>query len=559
MTGKRMKVRISFILCLITTLILLTEGSVLAKKEAEFRLDIDSLNLEEGVSTNLVFSIINANGCKDLVIDGLDNFDVLSTSQSTSTRIINGDTTSQIDVTYVLMPKKEGEFTLQGSINYKGDIRKTNSLKVNVSKRNDDVHNEEVKDIFLKTLISDDEIYFGQKIGLTYELYSRYSIESYGFADQIGFDDFMVNEVANDDLKGNYVYVDGNKYVKYEAKKMYLSPIKTGKVTIPSYKFQANIATSNFFDSAKPVYLGTTEKEITIKPLPEENKPDDFSGLVGDLKIEAEFNKDQLEYGDSLTLNVTASGNCNLEILDKIIKDGVPGFSVYETVKGMDESIENNQYNAKKQFEVILVPEKNGDIKIDPIYISYFDTVSGTYKKAEIHGKTITVTGEVPENNQSHNGDKTDNKEYATSQKIKINQVSYNMTDKDYVTLKMSKKGLLIAFIILIILILLAVFLIVLRAYAKKQDKELNNLYKRLKNSDNENEIYNILNDMIKHHYNISLKANSKDFIRGSIEEHEVADIVVEIINYMENKKDSSNRDNRYLKEKIKEIYNKIK
>ncbi|GMQ55894.1 hypothetical protein AN1V17_02860 [Vallitalea sediminicola] len=559
MTGKRMKVRISFILCLITTLILFVEGSVLAKKDAEFRLDIDSLNLEEGVSTNLVFSIINANGCKDLVIDGLDNFDVLSTNQSTSTRIINGDATSQIDVNYILMPKKAGKFTLQGSINYKGDTRKTNTLEVNVREKNDDVNKEEIKNLFLKTLISDDEIYFGQKIGLTYELYSRYNIVKYGFVDQIGFDDFIVNEVSDDDLKGNFVIVDGNKYVKYEAKKMYLSPIKTGKVTIPSYKFQANIATEDFFNSSKPVYLGTTEKELTIKPLPEDNKPDDFSGLVGDLKIEANYNKNQLEYGDSLTLNVTASGNCNLEILDKIIKDELPGFSVYETVKGMEESIENNQYKAKKEFEIILVPEKNGDIEIEPIYLSYFDTVSETYKRTEIPGTTITVNGEMPENQQPNQGNKIDSNKNVATEKVKITQVSYNADDKDYVTLKFSKSHLLIALIVLIVLIVLVLVLLIIRAYTKKQDKELNNIYKRLKSTDKENDLYNLLNDMIKHHYDISLKANSKDYIKNMIKDYEVADLVVEVTNYMETKKNGDNRDNKYLKEKIKEIYIKIK
>jgi len=553
MTGKKFKVKISFIVLIITAVILLTEGSVLAK-EPEFRLNIDSLNLEKGVSTNLVFSIVNANSGKAIAIKGLENFDVLSTSQSSAVRIINDDRTNQKDITYSIMPKNTGQFTLQGRVEYNGITYETNELQIKVSEGSSTTKGES-EDIFIKTLLSNEEIYFGQKVTLEYELYSRYNIENFGFLDNVNIDQFILSDVPQDKLNANYVSINGNKYVKYEAKQMYLSPIKTGTVTIPAYNFQVNVSTGDFFSSSKPIYLQTESKEIKVKPLPLENQPADFSGIVGNLNLESNYSKQEVDYGDSLTLKVTASGNCNLESLKKILKNELPGFSVYETEKDLKENIENNQYKARKEFEVILVPEKNGDITIEPIYISYFDTESASYKKAEIPGTTITVKGETPQVQK----EEQNQNETTSFETVKIDQVNYEVQDDEYVTIQFKKDNLLIGLIVFVILVVLVVAAFLIFAIVKKQDKKLQDIYKQLKNTDDQNEIYNLFNSMIKYCYNLSLKASSRSTIIMKLAEHEIGDSVLEIMDYMENEKDHPNRSSKYLKDKIKEIYKKLK
>jgi hypothetical protein len=556
MIGKNYKFKIPFLILIIAVVVLFTSGTVLAK-EAEFRLDIDSLNMQKGVSANLTFSIINANGnkCTDLEIKGLENFEVLSRSQSNSTQIINNDRTTTININYIIMPKSTGSYSLEGSLKYQGDIYKTNVLNINVSEGTNE-SNEEAEDLFLKTTLSSKEIYFGQKVALTYELYSRYKIEDYGFLDEINIDQFILNDVSKDKLNANYAFINNNKYVKYEARKMYLSPIKTGDFTIPEYNFQANVGTGDFFSSSKPMYLKTDSKELTVKPLPMHNKPVDFDGIVGELNIEATYDKNKMNYGDSLTLKVTASGNCNLDNLSKIIKDDIPGFSVYETEKGLEESIDNNQYNAKKEFEIILVPEKNGELNIDPIYISYFDTKSESYKKAEIPGTTITVTGDVPKDQQQ--GQKQyNNQETVAIEKVKIEQVNYETDDIDYVNLRIKKKNLIAFLVILIIIVLGIIVFLYTKKNRQKEDSELKEIYKQFRNTDDINEIYNIFNSMIKYRYNISLKASSRSTIRDILEEYNIANEVLDIMHYFEVEKD--NRDSKYLKEKINEVYKIIK
>jgi hypothetical protein len=550
MTGKKYK-GIFLLLILVTTL-LGSNIKVLAK-DPQFLLDIDSLNLQKGKSTRLVLSLVNAQGAKLSQISGLENFDVLSTNQSTSTQIINGDVTYQNDITYVIMPKNVGQYTLEGIVEYKGKAYKTNQLNVNVSEAKD-MPQENVSDLFVRTILSDNEVYLGQKVILAYELYTRYNIEDYGFRDSIEIDGFMLNDVPNDKLKAEYVYLEGNKYAKYEVKQTYLTPIRAGTFNIPAYNFQVNVSTGiGFFSSSQAEYLQTEAKQLTVKHLPE-NKPADFSGLVGELSLESEYSRLEVPYGDSLTLKVTASGNCDLSILDKISKNSISNFTAYETEKGMEENIVDNQYWAKKEYEIILVPEKSGEVKIDPIYITYFDTKSGTYKKAEIPGATIIVTGTAPQfQTQAQNSGSP-----AVTEKVLIDRINYTPKLEGYLTLNVKKSHLIVALIVLIVLVVLIVLALLLRKYFRDRDKNLLELYRQINSAKDKNEIYSILNNIVKNRFNISIKSSSKDLIIAELAKYNLSEPVIEIIDYIESGNNISDDKNSYLKDKMKEICKRI-
>lgn len=550
MTGKKYK---SIFLLLILIVSVLAPSNRVLAKDPQFLLDIESSSLQKGKSTRLTLSIVNANGAKLSQINGLENFDVLSTNKSTSTQNINGDVTYQNNIIYVIMPKSTGQFTLEGIIEYKGKTYKTNQLNVNVSEA-EDLPQENVSDLFVKTVLSDNEIYLGQKVVLAYELYSRFNIEGYGFRDNIEIDGFIMNDVPQDKLNAEYVYVEGNKYAKYEVKQTYLTPIKPGTFTIPEYNFQVNVSTGmGFFSSTQPEYLKTEAKQLTVKPLPE-NKPADFSGLVGELNLQSEYSRLEVPYGDSLTLKVTASGNCDLSVLDKITKNGINGFTVYETGKNMEEGITDNRYWSKKEYDIILVPEKSGEIKIDPIYISYFDTKSGTYKQAEIPGTTITVTGNAPQSQTQVQS----NVVPAITEKVVIDRINYIPNDEGYLVLKLKKTHIVITLIVLAVLAILLVLSIFLAKYFKHRDKKLSYMYKQINSAKDKNEIYSILNNMIKYRFNLSIKASPKDLIKAELEKYNISDPVIELIDYIESAKTNSDEVTVYLKNKMKELYKKI-
>ncbi|MCL1974573.1 MAG: BatD family protein [Firmicutes bacterium] len=523
--------------------------------DTEFRLEMDNLNMQIGVSSYLTLTIINAQGAKITGIAGIDDFDVLSQNSGTSINMINGQSSFQENRQYIIMPKTAGMFFLKAIIEYQGQTYETNTLQVKVAESSSSEKAAEA-DLFVTTKLSKAEAYLGEKLIITYELYTRYNIENYGFTDYTSIEGIIAKDIPQDQLKNEYVYLDGVRYAKYEVKTLILDPIKAGAHIIPSFNMQVNVITDNgfgsafgsfgnFFNSSQPMYLQTEEKELLIKTLPQAKKPANYSGLVGQLQLEGSFSSEEVEYGDSLLLTVKASGNCNLDSLKKIFSASLPGFTVYETQKNMSESVIANQYYTQKDFEIILVPEKTGAIKIAPLAIPFFEPTSGEYMQANIEGATIQVHGEMPLLSNSLSGGPAQ-----TLETVKITQVNYQSASPGYFTIRLKKPVLYIALLGLAAL-LLAMLAILLLLKRKQQDTTMKSLYRQLLATQDINEAYRLFSEMIKYRYNLRIKASPQYAIKNSLPQTELAAQVIEIMDYME----SGEKDCSYLKDKVKGVY----
>ena len=562
LTGKATKLNAVLVLAIIMVFVMVLAGSLSALgAEPEFRLEMDNLNLQMGVSCNLTVSLLNAQGAELTGLAGIENFEVLSQNSATSIGITNGVNSFREDRHFTIIPKTTGQFALQATVSYQGQTYETNILQVTVGESSTEAGAAE-SDLFVKTNLSKTQAYLGEKIIVTYELYTRYSIENYGFTDYTAFDGLIAKDTPQEQLKSEYVYLDGVRYAKYEAKQLILDPIKAATHIIPSFNMQVNVITDNglgsgfggfgggfgsFFSSSQAQYLQTPEKELTVKPLPQAGKPKNFSGIVGQLEINGDYSKSELNYGDSLLLNVTVSGHCNLDSLKKVITSSLPGFTVYETQKNSIESIMNNQYYTQKDFEIIIVPEKTGALNIAPITISYFDPATEQYSQAEIAGITIEVLGEMPAPLQF-----ADNGQAIPLETVKITQVNYTDTNNAYYTINLNKQLFYQILIALAVLLILVALLIWLRIKRRQQDLTMKSLYRQLQATQDINEAYNIFGAMIKHRYNLSIKATSKSAVFNRLPKQDIAAKVADIMDYMET---GEKRACANLKDKIKNIY----
>ena len=558
MAGKTRK--IAAVVCLTLCAGLLLCVPALAAPEPAFRLDMDNLNPVVGYSCYIVVTMDNAQGAEVISVQGLENFNVLSTNTGTSYSTSNGETVYQETLYYTVMPKTTGQFSLYATIEFNGGTYETNALEVTVGD-NPANGGEDVSNLFVRTILSHDQSFLGEKVMLSYELYSRYSIDRLGFTETITIDGIVSRGLQSDRQDAEQVYIDGILYTKYTVSRLILDPIKSGEYTIPSFPLQVDVVTNNApgmgrggimgnpFGFSEPQYLQTERVTLTVKPLPTEGKPADFSGIVGQLRLEGVFSREQMNYGDSLSLRVTAYGSCNLDGLKEVASGRVPGFSVYETVKDTEESIEDNRYHVQKVFEVILVPERNGELDIRPISLSYFDPETGTYESAEIAGTSIQVLGDMPQQNaggQSYVGDT-----------VRISQVSYTDADADEDTILIQLDrtvldGILIGLGVVAVLLLALVLFLKNR---KKRDLTLKALYKQVAATRDENEMFNLLCEMIKHRYGLSLKASTRSAIQSGLADSGVAAQVASIMDYMESAKPCGECGVADLKAKITGVY----
>jgi hypothetical protein len=257
-----------------------------------------------------------------------------------------------------------------------------------------------------------------------------------------------------------------------------------------------------------------------------------------------------MNYGESFILNATISGICNLDGFKNIISVATPGFSVYETLKNTTESVENDKYHVQKAFDVIIVPERTGQVDMPPIPISYFNPMTKKYEIAEIPGATIEVLGDMP---QAYGNNAVGQPPAIETMRIK--QVNYTDTDDGYFKIQMKKELIYGILIGLAALLALAAVIAWLAANRKKHDTTLRSLYKQIMGINDIDEIYNLFSAIIKHCFKLSLKASTRSTILSSLPDTALAAQITDIIDYIESPGSREAKGHMYLKDKIKGIY----
>ena len=135
---------------------------------------------------------------------------------------------------------------------------------------------------------------------------------------------------------------------------------------------------------------------------------------------------------------------------------------------------------------------------------------------------------------------------------VSVVQVSYLDTSGDYFTIRISKQQLLWVLLGIFGLLILLIG-IWLAAKGKQRDPKLKSLYKQLMAAKGINEAYDLFNEMIKHSFNLSIKASPRSVVQAQLPPH-LAVEVVKVMDYME----SSSRECSELKDKVKRIYKLI-
>lgn len=534
----------------------LAAGTVLAE-EPQFKLDIGNTKLQPGVSTQLLLTVKNAKGAGKPKIKGLDNFEVLSQGSTTQTQIVNFKTTHLKKYHYQIMLEKTGTFSLQGIVEYQGREYKTNQLTVEVKERNME-DKQDRGSLFIETKLEKEKVYFGEQVVLHYNLFSRYRVQDYGFRENPNFDNFIAKKIK-EELKADYARIAGKKYIKYEVAKVILTPTKTGELKVPSFNFQVNISSDDFFNSVQAKYLQTQQQKIKVISLPEKGQPTDFSGLVGQLELKAKSSAEKVKYGDSVSWQVTAEGTCNLDNLNQLIKANKENYEIYETAKDSDNQLQNGQYYSKKDFEIIIVPQKGGTLKFPEIKIPYFNPQTESYEYATLKGQEIEVTGgpqkdSSTEQSAADDSTKSNNKEELETVEVRQINVQEEKTD-DYYTLKIKKSYVKWSLVILTFFILLMIMVLIVKKYLSQKDDRLKQIYEQIQKADSDNELYNCLNQLIKTKYGVSLKADSRQIIKENISDEQVIQDVILVLDYIERKRYSFEREELNLKEKINDIH----
>ncbi len=474
---------------------------------------LDSSNTKPAINEpfNIQVKFLNEDK-RDYKIEGIENLQILSKGTQSKYSYINGDKTSEKIDNYTVIASEVKNFPLSVVTDKNS---KSNTLNIEVQKESIQNISEDMK---IETSIKDrDSFYFGEKIVYEENFLTTVNINSIGYSRAPKFDDFSVKDLSPAILTGNYEQSyfrapSGKQGLKLGIYRGVLEANSSGEKIINSGQMAVTQSTGRrdffFEESTPPKYFGGRNIKVNILPLPT-NKPSGFQNIVGTPEIDFSWSSDSVNYGQSLLLNVKIFGNANLDGLEKIVTKNLQDFNVYESLKSRDEKIINGKYYGEKNFEIALIPKKNGEVTIPEIAIPYFDTQMKTYKYLVIPSKKINVTGvsnptinTTPNSNLGIISPATEKKIDNSLEEIKIEFLDSSTKEKNIFD------NYLIIGLIIIVIIESGVIFYLLRKNSKKSSSY--NL-EDLKKAKDDKEFYEAYCSFMKRKYNFSPKVHLED------------------------------------------------
>lgn len=354
------------------------------------------------------------------------DFDVLngpSQSFSSNTSIMNGKVTrsSSYTFTYTLAANKVGSFTIPGVVfSVNGNQVKSNAVTINVvegggngggaagggsgrgqsQQRAQQSQGFDKRDVFVKAYCSNSNPYVGEQVIITHKLYvgpsvnGGYQVTSVNAPTQSGLWSYTLGNPDAEPPRTTEV-IDGKKFTVFEVRRTAVFPQKSGKITVTPFEIgfmarviytqQSNDPFDMFFGGRRyaqdyELDLKSNSVVLNCKALPENGKPEDFSGLAGNFTMTSNLSRNELKTNDAANLTITISGTGNLQHVEAPIIEFPSDFDVTDPKITDNINTRGNTVTGSRTFEYIIIPREAGDFTIPAATFSYFDLKSHSYK-----------------------------------------------------------------------------------------------------------------------------------------------------------------------------------
>ena len=305
----------------------------------------------------------------------------------------------------VRAPKKTGSLDVgQIEWNINGSVHTiSGSIPINIQR----AYSDEAVSVSLTP--SKKSIYEGEQFYVTLGFHTYEHFEGgLQATDMSTGNDFIVHR--GDLSSMEFKPVEGaRREMQASAKFAWLSPTKSGSLQIPPFKFKytkrgepkiveekkqmggMSFHSQSIKQESIEAESQTPTVTINVKPLPAQGRPTDFSGMVGDYKFSADFDRTNLKVGEALTLSVNIKGDGTP---GTITDPKLPDFSEFRSVppeNNISKKISGSKVITTKDIKVFLYPKKKGTFEIPAISYSWFNPTKKKYETATAGPWTIEV------------------------------------------------------------------------------------------------------------------------------------------------------------------------
>jgi hypothetical protein len=336
------------------------------------------------------------------------DFDVLGTTQSQQTSIINMRTTSLVRWIATLAPKRTGALTIPPiavGAHHSGPIQ------LMVNEPNHTREGNESQEIFLEADVDSHAPYLQGQVLLTLRLVSAISVQE-GRLDEPEIDWGMVERVGKD---ASYESTRNGRRYHITERRYVITPQQSGAHVIPPVLFSGTVLDGRTrgtlfeelfgnragslgrdpFKTSRSIHRRSPKIVLTVKDL-----PSDLNGRfwlpAKALTLTETWSADteNLQIGDSLTRTVVirATGQRG-EQLPELTLSPQAIVKVYPDKAKTQTDFDGTWVMGSREEQYVLVPTQPGTVTLPAIHIPWWNIDTSRWEEASLPAKVLTVLG----------------------------------------------------------------------------------------------------------------------------------------------------------------------
>ncbi len=329
------------------------------------------------------------------------HLELIGTSGGPSIQIVNGQTTVTHQTGLTFRATGAGKVSIgPAKITIRGQVFQSNTADIEIVDRMaaaapGDVPEEAAGNAaFIDAEVEPASAYPGQEVIVTYYFYL---IEGQGLEGAELLGDPAFTGGLGHRLSGGQSFnftstnVGGTRYKVSQVVRFAVYPIAPGEVKIEPLAMSVLLPERNrrrgdpfgidsFFGRTVRRELRSPAKTISVKPLPAAGRPAGFENNVGVFTMSAAIDKAQVRAGEGATVSITIAGKGNADSVSAPKLNLPPGLRGFKEASRDDSVASLDTMKARRVFETVVVPEKEGEYSLGPFTLDIFHPVKQAYE-----------------------------------------------------------------------------------------------------------------------------------------------------------------------------------
>ena len=323
------------------------------------------------------------------------DFQVLSTSTSSSMNIVNTEITRIKQWRLTLLPLKSGNLTIP-AIAFGKDKSPQTSLTVEQD-RAASTGPADAPDIFIEVEAAPETAYVQAEVVYTIKLYRAVATSNETLSEPAMSQGSAIVEQLDADRSYDIV-IKGRRYAVFE-RSYGIYPQVSGKLLILPVRFQAQLSSTSLFSldpfsgGTKTVVRQSEPVELQVEPIPAAYRGGHWLPAA-DVKITEEWSKNPLELlpGEPVTrtLALSAQGLTSSQLPE--LEELFPGdFRQYPDMPVLENTRSADGITAVRQQKSAIIPAQAGEYTLPEIALPWWNTQTQTMENAVLPARRVRV------------------------------------------------------------------------------------------------------------------------------------------------------------------------